>query len=231
MPVPLEAAEPIQAVIKSRHWTWTTWISWTCMNFSLKMEDFLLPCTLVRLPLVHFHSHPTCPTYPTCPSHLSCPIVKHFQLLPNFHAGSSFPLEILLEGSIAWIKGGEVILLSRWDNITILTNAIRDHLVRDLLLYRHPSMLFEYTPSFWCRATKVDCLQVNWRGNRQLLHSCPAARVINRITESLRLEKTSEIILSNGLSNHTMPTKPHPSVPHPLLSWEPPGMKVIPPLP
>jgi len=36
----------------------------------------------------------------------------------------------------------------------------------------------------------------------------------HRITESLRLEKTSQIIKSNRHPNTTMPAKPCPEVPH-----------------
>ena len=52
----------------------------------------------------------------------------------------------------------------------------------------------------------------------------------NRITEPLRLEKTSKIIKSNRQPNTTTPTKQCPEVPHLHVFWTPPGM-VTPPLP
>lgn len=65
--------------------------------------------------------------------------------------------------------------LSR-DSVTVLSNTIWENLVKDLLLHRYPSTLFEYTPSFWCRATEDEHLQVNGRCSRQLEHA--AGRVI-----------------------------------------------------
>ena len=52
----------------------------------------------------------------------------------------------------------------------------------------------------------------------------------DRITESIRLEKTSKIIKSNHQPNTTMPAKPCPEVSHPHVFWTPPGMGT-PPLP
>ena len=49
----------------------------------------------------------------------------------------------------------------------------------------------------------------------------------HRITDSLRLEKTSK---SNRQPNTTMPAKPCPEVPYLHIFWTPPGM-VTPPLP
>lgn len=65
--------------------------------------------------------------------------------------------------------------LSR-DSVTVLSNTIWENLVKDLLLHRYPFTLFEYIPSFWCRATEDEHLQVNGRCSRQLEHS--AGRVI-----------------------------------------------------
>lgn len=65
--------------------------------------------------------------------------------------------------------------LSR-DSVTVLSNTIWENLVKDLLLHRYPFTLFEYIPSFWCRATEDEHLQVNGRCSRQLEHY--AGRVI-----------------------------------------------------
>ena len=51
-----------------------------------------------------------------------------------------------------------------------------------------------------------------------------------RITESLRLEKTSEIIKPSCQAITTMPTKPCTKVPHLCVFWTSPGMGT-PPLP
>lgn len=69
-------------------------------------------------------------------------------------------------------KSREEILLSR-DSVTVLTDAIWENLVKDLLLHRYPVRIYLF---LWCRATEDEHLQVNGRCNRQLEHS--AGRVI-----------------------------------------------------
>jgi len=68
----------------------------------------------------------------------------------------------------------------------------------------------------------------------QLIHhqgsDSPQITLLHEITESLRLEKTSTIILSNHSSTTNTDHWPHPSVPHLHGSWTPPGM-VTPPSP
>jgi len=51
----------------------------------------------------------------------------------------------------------------------------------------------------------------------------------DRITESLRLEKTSEITISNHQPNPTVPAKPCPEMSHPHGFLIPPGMGTPPP--
>ena len=53
---------------------------------------------------------------------------------------------------------------------------------------------------------------------------------VHRITESLRLEKTSKMMKFNHHPSTPISAKPCPQVPHPHVFWTPPG-KVTPPLP
>jgi len=58
---------------------------------------------------------------------------------------------------------------------------------------------------------------------------CLFVPIRNSITESFRLEKTSEIIKSSCQPNTPTPAKPCPEVPHPHGFWTPPGMGTPPP--
>jgi len=70
-----------------------------------------------------------------------------------------------------------------------------------------------------CIALAVPCTVMAWTSSRNSFHLLLQTAANCRIIESLRLEKTSQIIKSNSQPNTTVPTKSCCEVPH-LMFFE-----------